>query len=81
MITLEDIRSYPLVILGTSSYRKDFPEIPRVLLQYVENGGTLFFSLAECDTLVDPYLKGPIIVSIEIVIGLHLLQAESSKTR
>jgi len=57
MITLEDIRSYPLVVIGASSYRKDYPEIPTVLLQYVENGGTLFFSLAERDTLVDPYLK------------------------
>jgi len=56
-ITLDDIRSYPWVIIGASSYQRDFPEIPDILQQYVEAGGTLFFSLAECDTLVDPYLK------------------------
>lgn len=53
----EDIASYKLIIVGSSSYTKDYPEIPEVLLSYVKKGGTLFLPLAQCDTLIDPYLK------------------------
>jgi hypothetical protein len=57
LLTLDDIVKYRLVILGASSYKRDYPEIPVVLLDYVQNGGTLFLPLAQCDTLIDPYLK------------------------
>jgi hypothetical protein len=79
-ISLEDIRSYPLVILGASSYQRDFPEIPEILQQYVENGGTLFFSLAECDTLVDPYLKVRLSPALKVLSGCTSSKRVEQKT-
>jgi hypothetical protein len=57
LITLDEIKPYRLVILGSSTYRKDFNAVPEILLEYVKQGGNLFLPLAKCDSLVDPYLK------------------------
>jgi hypothetical protein len=56
IISLEDIAPYKLVILGTSSYRRDHVQVPQVLLDYVRGGGTLFLPLSECDSIQDPYI-------------------------
>jgi len=69
ILSLKDIASYRLVILGCSSYRKDFPAVPDVLRDYVQGGGTLFFPLARCDTLIDPYLKVRPSQALKILAG------------
>lgn len=59
LITAEELAKYRFVILGVSSYTQDHPEVPEVLLRYVEEGGTLFLPLSQTGTLLDAYLKPP----------------------
>jgi hypothetical protein len=57
LIAANRLKPYRLIILGASSYHRDHPEIPGLLLTYVRSGGTLFLPLALPDRLDDPYLQ------------------------
>ncbi len=48
---------YRLIVLGASTYRRDHPEIADMLLEYVKNGGNVFFAMEKPDRILDPYLR------------------------
>jgi len=69
LIAPERLEPYRLIILGTASYERDHPEIADLLLNYVEQGGTLFIPLAFPDRIDDAYLKSRHSAALEILSG------------
>lgn len=57
LVKLDQLAPFRLVILGVPEYIRDHIEVPELLTQYVENGGTLFLPLADADRIQDPYVK------------------------
>lgn len=53
----EGLAPYRLAIVGMAQYTRDHPEVPDLLLRYVEGGGALLLPLGRPDALQDPYLK------------------------
>lgn len=56
-IPLEQLTPHRLIVLGADEYRKDFPAVPGVLRQYVEQGGHLVLALGRPDALLSPTLE------------------------
>jgi len=75
LISYDEIAPYRLVILGVSSYQRDYPQVPEMLLQYVQQGGTLFLPLGKCDRLVDPYLKVRPSLALKALAGCQECQS------
>ncbi len=57
IIKPEELSPYRLIILGVGEYLRDHPEVPDLLVRYVEAGGTLFLPVGRAGELQDPYLK------------------------
>jgi hypothetical protein len=53
----ETLAPYRLLILGANEYVRDHPEVPGLLVDYVEAGGALLLPLGAPATLADPYVK------------------------
>ena len=51
----ETLDSYKLIVLADNIYRRDYREIPEMLLRFVENGGTLYLPMDRYDSLEDEY--------------------------
>jgi len=56
-IPLEELLPFKMIVLGADEYRKDFPGVPEVLCQYVEQGGRLLLAMGQPDTLLSPTLE------------------------
>ena len=57
LLRAETLAPYRLVVLGANEYVRDHPEVPPLLVDYVEAGGTLLLALGEPDRLEDPYTR------------------------
>jgi hypothetical protein len=54
-ITQDTLDSYKLIVIADSMYGRDYPELPEMLLRFVENGGTLYFAMDQFDAIEDEY--------------------------
>ncbi len=57
LVRAETLSPYRLVVLGANEYVRDHPEVPALLVDYVEAGGTLLLPLGAPDRLEDPYAR------------------------
>jgi len=56
-IRLEELLPFKLIVLAADEYRKDFPEVPATLCQYVEQGGRLVLAMGQPGSLLTPSLQ------------------------
>jgi len=54
-INYEDIRSFRLVVIGDSTYRRDHKVVPEVLLEYVKQGGVLLWPVHSARWIEDEF--------------------------
>lgn len=51
----DDLKPFRLVVLGDSTYQRDHREVPQVLLEYVKQGGILFWPVYSTEWLEDEF--------------------------
>ena len=51
---VEELLPYKLVVVAADEYRKDFPEMPQRLLEYVRQGGRVLLAMSEAGEMLTP---------------------------
>ena len=54
-IAQETLEDYRFIVIADNMYERDFRDMPEKLLRFVENGGTLYLSLARWDGFYDEH--------------------------
>lgn len=54
-ISQETLNSYQLIVLADNMYSRDYRELPDMLLNFVQQGGTLYFAMDQFESIEDEH--------------------------